>query len=71
MEEKILTKETDYQEVLDFLNSYDNIDDAMLKSLEEERKPEIKIITNDAEVVINYDNFLEIFNNKGLDAFVF
>lgn len=71
MEQKILSNEASYQEVLDFLNSYENIDDIMLESLEEERKPEIKIISSGSELSLDYDNFLEIFDNRGLDAFVF
>lgn len=71
MEQKILSNEASYQEVLDFLNSYENIDDIMLESLEEEHKPEIKIISSGSELSLDYDNFLEIFDNRGLDAFVF
>lgn len=71
MEQKILSNEASYQEVLDFLNSYENIDDIMLESLEEEHKPEIKIISRGSELSLDYDNFLEIFDNRGLDAFVF
>ena len=71
MEQKTISNEASYQEVLDFLNSYENIDDVMLQSLEEERKPEIKIISSGAEISLNYDNFLEIFDNRGLDAFIF
>ena len=71
MEQKILSNEASYLEVLDFLISYENIDDVLLQSLEEERKPEIKIISSGAEISLNYDNFLEIFDNRGLDAFIF
>lgn len=71
MEQKILSNEANYQEILDFLNSYENIDDVMLKSLEEESKPAIKIISENNEVSFDYDNFLEMFDNRGLDAFVF
>lgn len=71
MEQKILSQEANYQEVLDFLNSYENIDDVMLEALEEKQKPEIKIISSGSELSLNYDNFIEIFDNRGLDAFVF
>lgn len=69
MEQHVISNDANYQEVLDFLNSYENIDDVMLASLED--KPEIKVISGDSEVAFDYDNFLEMFDNRGLDAFVF
>lgn len=70
MEEQIITENSGYEEVLEFLNTYENIDDLLLDSLSEPT-PSIKIISDDSEITINYDDFLEMFKENGLDALSF
>ena len=63
--ENKITRETTYQEVMDFLNSFDDVDGMLLDFLEDS-KPEIKVISANNETSYNYDDFLRIFDEAGL-----
>ena len=63
--ENKITRETTYQEVMDFLNSFDDVDGMLLDFLEDS-KPEIKVISANNETSYNYDDFLRIFDEEGL-----
>ena len=63
--ENKITRETTYQEVMDFLNSFDDVDGMLLDFLEDS-KPEIRVISANNETSYNYDDFLRIFDEAGL-----
>ena len=63
--ENKITRETTYQEVMDFLNSFDDVDGMLLDFLEDS-KPEIKVISANNETSYNYDDLLRIFDEAGL-----
>ena len=56
-----------YEEVMDFLNSFEDVDGMLLDFLEDS-KPDIKIISGNQETSYNYDDFLKIFDEDGLEA---
>ncbi len=63
--ENKITRETTYQEVMDFLNSFDDVDGMLLDFLEDS-KPEIRVISANNETSYNYDDLLRIFDEAGL-----
>mgnify|MGYP006916169758 CR=1 FL=1 len=65
--ENILSQNATYDEVLDFLNSVEDVDGMLLQCLEEQ-EPAIKVISGDSEVSYNYDDFLRIFDTHGLEG---
>ena len=67
MNNKISTQAT-YEEVMDYLNSFEDVD-AMLLEFLDESKPQIKIISEDKETAYDYDSFLNIFDTRGLEGF--
>ena len=66
MENKI-TRKTTYDEVMNFLNTFDDVD-VMLLDFLEDSKPEIKVISGSNEVAYDYDNFLKIFDTEGFEG---
>ena len=62
-----ITREATYEEVMDFLNSFEDVDSMLLDFLEDS-KPDIKVISGNEETSYNYDDFLKIFDEDGLDA---
>ena len=56
-----------YEEVMDFLNSFEDVDGMLLDFLEDS-KPDIKVISGNQETSYNYDDFLKIFDEDGLEA---
>ncbi len=62
-----ITREATYEEVMDFLNSFDDVDGMLLDFLEDS-KPDIKVISGDKETSYNYDDFLKIFDDAGLEG---
>ena len=66
MENKI-TRKTTYDEVMNFLNTFDDVDGMLLDFLEDP-KPEIKVISGSNEVAYDYDNFLKIFDTEGFEG---
>ena len=66
MENKI-TRKTTYYEVINFLNTFDDVD-GMLFDFLEDSKPEIKVISGSNEVAYDYDNFLKIFDTEGFEG---
>ncbi len=56
-----------YEEVMDFLNSFEDVDGMLLDFLEDS-KPDIKVISGNEETSYNYDDFLKIFDESGLEA---
>ena len=66
MENKI-TRKTTYDEVMNFLNTFDDVDGMLLDFLEDS-KPEIKVISGSNEVAYDYDNFLKIFDTEGFEG---
>ena len=66
MENKI-TRKTTYDEVMKFLNTFDDVDGMLLDFLEDS-KPEIKVISGSNEVAYDYDNFLKIFDTEGFEG---
>ena len=64
LENKISDTAT-YEEVMDFLNSFDDVDGMLLDFLEDS-KPEIKVISANNKTSYNYDDFLRIFDEAGL-----
>jgi len=67
MENKI-TRKTTYDDVMNFLNSFDDVDDMLLDFLEES-EPKIKVISANKETSYNYDDFLKILDTEGFDGF--
>ena len=63
--ERILSQDATYDEVLDFLNSVDDVDGMLIECLESQT-PDIKVISGNSEVSYNYDDFLRIFDSHGL-----
>ncbi len=66
--ENKITNDTTYSDVIDFLNSFEDVDGMLLDFLENS-KPEIKIISGQQEISYDYDKFLEIFDKDGLEGF--
>lgn len=62
LQNKISTQAT-YDEVMAYLNTFDEVDDMLLDFLNDS-KPQIKIIGVDKEN--SYDSFLQIFDEAGL-----
>ena len=56
-----------YEEVMNFLNSFEDVDSMLLDFLEDS-KPDIKVISGNDETSYNYDDFLKIFDEDGLEA---
>ena len=65
--ENKISKTASYEEVMDFLNSFEDVDSMLLDFLEDS-KPDIKVISGNEETSYNYDDFLKIFDEDGLDA---
>ncbi len=57
-----------YEEVMDFLNSFEDVDGMLLDFLEDS-KPDIKVISGNQETSYNYDDFLKIFDEDGFTGF--
>lgn len=66
MQNKISTQAT-YEEVMDYLNSFEDVD-AMLLEFLDDAKPEIKVISENHETSYDYDSFLNIFDSYGLEG---
>lgn len=66
LQNKISTQAT-YEEVMDYLNTFDDVDDMLLDFLNDS-KPEIKVISGDKETAYDYDSFLQIFDAAGLEG---
>ena len=66
--ENKITNDTTYSDVIDLLNSFEDVDGMLLDFLENS-KPEIKIISGQQEISYDYDKFLEIFDKDGLEGF--
>ncbi len=67
LENKISDTAT-YEEVMDFLNSFEDVDGMLLDFLEDS-KPDIKVISGNQETSYNYDDFLKIFDEDGFTGF--
>lgn len=65
--ENKISKTASYEEVMDFLNSFEDVDSMLLDFLEDS-KPDIKVISGNDETSYNYDDFLKIFDEDGLEA---
>ena len=65
--QKILSENATYDEVVNFLDSVEDIDGMLLSCLEA-TEPTIKVISGDTEVSYNYDDFLRIFDTHGLEG---
>lgn len=65
--ENKISKTASYEEVMDFLNSFEDVDSMLLDFLEDS-KPDIKVISGNEETSYNYDDFLKIFDEDGLEA---
>lgn len=65
--EKILSNDATYDDVLNFLNSSEDVDGVLLHCLES-IQPSIKIISGSSEVDYNFDDFLRIFDAHGLEG---
>ncbi len=66
--ENKISKTASYEEVMDFLNSFEDVDGMLLEFLEDS-KPDIKVISDNKETSYNYDDFLKIFDEDGLTGF--
>ena len=67
LENKISDTAT-YEEVMDFLNSFEDVDGMLLDFLEDS-KPDIKVISGNQETSYNYDDFLKIFDEDVFTGF--
>lgn len=65
--ENLISQQADYNEVMDFLNTFENVDDMLLEFLQDE-KPDIKVISGDIETSYDYNQFIELFDTVGLDG---
>ncbi len=65
--QKLLSENATYDEVVNFLDSVEDIDGMLLRCLEA-TEPTIKVISGDTEVSYNYDDFLRIFDTHGLEG---
>ena len=68
MENQILENGS-YEEVLNYLNSVDDLDGMMLAGLQEQ-EPVIKVISGNMEIEYAYNDFLRIFDTQGLEGLV-
>lgn len=66
MKNKISTQAT-YEEVMDYLNSFEDVDEMLLDFLNDS-KPQIKVISENHETSYDYDSFLQIFDTQGLEG---
>ncbi len=66
MENQILENGS-YEEVLNYLNSVEDLDGRMLAGLQEQ-EPVIKVISGNMEVEYAYNDFLKIFDAQGLEG---
>ncbi len=62
-----ISNKTTYDEVMDFLNSFEDVDGMLLDFLEDS-KPSIKVISGNEEASYDYDTFLKIFDDVGLEG---
>lgn len=62
-----ISNKTTYDEVMDFLNSFEDVDGMLLDFLEDS-KPAIKVISGNEEAAYDYDTFLKIFDDEGLEG---
>lgn len=62
-----ISKTATYEDVMDFLNSFEDVDSMLLDFLEDS-KPDIKVISGNRETSYNYDDFLKIFDEDGLEG---
>ena len=65
--QKILSENATYEEVINFLDSVEDIDGMLLECLEAS-EPCIKVISGDTEVEYGYNDFLRIFDAHGLEG---
>ncbi len=65
--ENKITKETTYDDVMNYLNTFDDVDGMLLDFLSDS-KPEIKVISGNTETSYDYDKFLKIIDTQGFDA---
>ena len=65
--ENKITNTATYEEIMDFLNSFDDVDGMLLDFLEDS-KPDIKVISGPSEITYEYDDFLKIFDEDGLEG---
>ncbi len=63
--ENRISKDATYEEVMDYLNSFEDVDGMLLDFLEDS-KPDIKVISGNQEISYNYDDFIRIFDEEGL-----
>ena len=63
--QKILSENATYEEVVDFLDSVEDVDGMLLECLKS-TEPTIKVISGNTEVSYNYDDFVRIFDSQGL-----
>lgn len=66
MENQILENGS-YEEVLNYLNSVEDLDGMMLAGLQKQ-EPVIKVISGNMEVEYAYNDFLKIFDAQGLEG---
>lgn len=71
MKKQNVVKETEvdlfYEEALDYLKNFGEVEEETIDL--ELDKPMIKIISGTEELSYDYDNFLNLFDKEGLDAF--
>lgn len=62
-----ISTQASYDEVMDYLNSFEDVDGMLLEFLNES-KPAIKVISGNTETSYDYDSFLKIFDTQGLEG---
>lgn len=65
--EKVLAENATYEDVINYLDSVDDVDGMLLECLEA-AEPTIKVISGDSEVAYGYNDFLRIFDAHGLEG---
>ena len=65
--EKVLSANATYEDVINYLDSVEDVDGMLLECLEAAEHT-IKVISGNTEVAYSYDDFVRIFDSIGLEG---
>ena len=63
----MIFKDSDYEEVMDYINTFEEADSMLLEFLNES-KPAIKVISENKETAYDYDSFIDIIDSFGFEG---
>lgn len=67
MQQNQISQQATYEEVMDYLNTFEDVDNMLLEFLNDS-KPQIKVISENHETAYDYDSFIDIVDLLGLEG---